>query len=1025
MKFKLHIFKILLLILFCQVHGKIYSAVFSVTNNADNGAGSLRQAMLNINASGLAGPHTIDFSGMTGTSAGQTITLTSGNLPVLSKPTIIDGSSAPLYGSGTYLWIKGSTNVFSFTNSGANGSTIKSIVMTKTSSCGVYLSGVSNITIEGCWIGLDNTGAIPGGAASNKVNGHGIYINNCTFITVGGTTAAQRNVISGLNGATNNAIQIDGSSSNITITGNYLGLNTIGTAARANPNYGIYGSTSSNITIGGSNSSSRNVISSSSKEGIYFDNITTGTISGNYIGTNASGSAALANGLNGITVANSSSGITIGGTTSGSGNVISGNTGSGINIITLSHGTIIKGNYIGINAAGTAALANGTHGIFSTAVNNLVIGGSSLFERNIISGNGNAAAENGISIDNSTGHVIIGNFIGTNANGLAAIPNYDSGLSMTAVSGLTIGGSNFMDRNVISGNGSGGGKYGIYANNLDGSTITGNFIGVDSTGNNGLGNNNFGATIQNGSDNNTWSNNVIGKNTGMGLELQGSTGNIFYGNKFGLGYDGSSCVGNTTVGLRIGIGSNGNTIGGSGAGQRNYFSCNGDNALMIDQNSNSNIVKGNYVGSDVTGLVAKGNTAVGIFVFENSNSNQIGGTSAGEGNLVCCSTGNAGIGLQVSSSNTLYGNTIGLDANLNMTPGFGNKTSGVFVISHSDAFSSAAENNIIGGLAAGQKNIISNNGSNGISFQYIAGSNQFNSAIGNKIYCNSGGPGIAFTGTPLQENVATPTITSRTLTGVSGTGTTGNTIYVYWSSTGDGGVKCNCEAENYLGSTTVAGGTWSFTFTTPFTNMSDANTVTVSQTTPNKSTSPLVTCTTPLPVSWVSVDAKAVSNATFILWSTANERNNKFFEIERSNDGITFNSIGNVQSQGTTNGIKNYQFIDAQPDKGYNYYRIKQVDVDGKYSYSEIKTINNQSNAAELAVWPNPSTGIFNYSVHTDSPFTIEVYSSMGNLIRTESIDSVNENLIHQVDLSNLSTGIYQIKVIVSDSITYSQVTKY
>jgi titin len=1024
MKFKLNIVKILLFILLCQMNGKIYSAIFSVTNNADNGAGSLRQAMLNINASALAGPHTIDFSGMTATSAGQTITLST-DLPVLTKPTIIDGSTAPLYGTGTYVWIKGVTNVFSFTNSGANGSTIRAIVMTKTSSYGVYLSGVSNINVEGCWIGLDNTGAIPGGAASNKIGSHGIYINNSTFITIGGTTAAQRNVIGGINGATSNAIHIDGSASNITIIGNYIGLNTLGTAARANPNYGIYATTSSNIFIGGSNSSSRNVISSSAKEGIYLDKITTGTISGNYIGTNAAGSAAVANALHGITVANSSSGITIGGTTLGTGNVISGNTASGINIITLSHGTTIKGNYIGLNAAGTAALSNGTHGIFSTAVNNLVIGGSSNSERNIISGNGNAAAENGISIDNSTGHVIKGNFIGTNANGLAAIPNYDSGISLTAVSGLTIGGSNFMDRNVISGNGAGGGKFGLYASNMDASTITGNFIGVDSTGNAGLANTNNGASIQSGSDNNTWTSNVFGKNTNMGLELLNSTANTFYGNKFGLGYDGTTCVGNGTVGLRIGTSSTSNTIGGTAAGQRNYISCNGDNALMVDQNANSNIIKGNYVGSDVTGLVAKGNSAVGIFVFENSNSNQIGGTAAGEGNLVCCSVNNAGIGLQVSSNNIVYGNNIGADANLARTAGFGNKTSGVFVISHTDAISSIAQSNIIGGIAAGQSNIITNNGSNGISFQYIAGTLQYNSAIGNKIYCNSGGPGITFSGTPIQESVATPTITSRTLTAVSGTGTTGNTIHVYWSSTGDGGVKCNCEAETYLGTTTVAGGTWSFTFTTPFTLMSDVNTVTVTQTTTNKSTSQLASCSTPLPVTWVSVDAKSVSNTVFILWSTANELNNKFFEIERSKDGISFSSIGSVLSQGNTNGIKNYQFIDAQPEEGYNYYRIKQVDIDGRYSYSEIKTVNNQSNASELAVWPNPSTGIFNYTANTINAFIIEVYSSLGNLVLTESINSGNENLIHQVDLSNLSTGIYQIKVITSESIKYSQVIKY
>src|SRR5262249_14976730 len=144
----------------------------------------------------------------------------------------------------------------------------------------------------------------------------------------------------------------------------------------------IAGSASGN-TIGGTATGAGNVISNNGSSGIELDS-SNNLVQGNFIGTNAAGSAAVANGSYGIWV-NGGTGNTIGGTTSAARNLISGNSGNGIEIDSGS--TLVEGNYIGTNAAGTTALHNGGIGINVTAASN-TIGGTTAGSRNVVSGNG-------------------------------------------------------------------------------------------------------------------------------------------------------------------------------------------------------------------------------------------------------------------------------------------------------------------------------------------------------------------------------------------------------------------------------------------------------------------------------------------------------------------------------------------------------------------------------------------------------------------------------------------------------------
>ena len=104
----------------------------------------------------------------------------------------------------------------------------------------------------------------------------------------------------------------------------------------------------------------------------------------------------------------------------------------------------------------------------------------------------------------------------------------------------------------------------------------------------------------------------------------------------------------------------------------------------------------------------------------------------------------------------------------------------------------------------------------------------------------------------------------------------------------------------------------------------------------------------------INVDA---SNSTYVVWSTSSENNNAYFEIERSLDGYTFETVGVSIGHGTTNEISLYEAYDYQPPEGTIYYRLKQVDFDSKETHSglkQIKITETVSNNTELTAYPNP-----------------------------------------------------------------------
>jgi hypothetical protein len=223
------------------------------------------------------------------------------------------------------------------------------------------------------------------------------------------------------------------------------------------------------------------------------------TITGNFLGTDASGLTAVPNG-NGISV--NGPGNVVGGSSPGDRNIISGNTAIGIDLSNPSDGAIVQGNFIGIGASGAAAVPNLILGIRWGGVGGS-IGGAATGAGNVISGNGA-----GIEIrDGASDTSVLGNRIGTDATGVFPLGNRDSGLHLYLVSDITVGGSGPGEANVIAFNGFYGGVS-IAGDNAVRSRIRGNSIhdnaglGIDL-----LESNDLGPTANDAGDTDTGANN--------------------------------------------------------------------------------------------------------------------------------------------------------------------------------------------------------------------------------------------------------------------------------------------------------------------------------------------------------------------------------------------------------------------------------------------------------------------------------------------------------------------------------------
>lgn len=732
--------------------GTANAATIIVTSNADSGAGTLRAAITSANAT--VGSDTITFAIGTGF---QTITLATA-LPTITQPVVIDATTQPGWLGNPLIEINGAAVTGTGLTINAGSSTVKGLVINRFQGAGghgIVLASGSN-TIQNCYIGTNTAGtaalanggygiyvqgsgnaiggllpengnvisgnasygimvfgaAIMGGTIRGNhigtnalgtaavANGSsGVRLSGPSSITVGGTVLGARNIISGNAGS---GITIDGNGGGNMVYGNYIGTNYNGTSALPNTGNGI-SIASPNVLIGNTTAGSGNVISGNGSVGIF---VTTSapasgngaSIAGNFIGTNAAGTAAVANQSNGIR-AIGVTGLTVGSTSASGRNVISGNKSNGVSVEGAgSSSAKIIGNYIGVAANGTTAIANGGSGINVSAAPGVMIGDAIAGSANVISGN----TYDGIDISTASATLIKGNFIGTNASGNASVPNGGSGIRDVSGSGTVVGGTTAAERNVISGNTTSGIDADATSQSI---VIQGNYIGTAASGTaalpNGGGLRLYGANAMVGGTS-AGARNLISGNTSGGVAIGGNTISV-KGNYIGTTATGAAALPNGSSGIRL-TGGTGAQIGGTTAGERNVISGNAGAGIAIDGTASGCSVQGNYIGVDTTGAVAIPN---GSGVSIGGSSNTIGGTLGGSGNVISANTStNIVLSGASATGNVIQGNLIGTNAAGTATFATG---TGIRVIT--------ANGNTIGGTTAAARNVISGN-YRGITLEY-------------------------------------------------------------------------------------------------------------------------------------------------------------------------------------------------------------------------------------------------------------------------------------------------------------------
>ncbi|MEO6254490.1 MAG: T9SS type A sorting domain-containing protein [Ferruginibacter sp.] len=161
-----------------------------------------------------------------------------------------------------------------------------------------------------------------------------------------------------------------------------------------------------------------------------------------------------------------------------------------------------------------------------------------------------------------------------------------------------------------------------------------------------------------------------------------------------------------------------------------------------------------------------------------------------------------------------------------------------------------------------------------------------------------------------------------------------------------------------------------------------------------------------LPVNLVDFFGKTGKQANFIFWSTATENNNYLFEVQRSNDGVHFEKIGTSTGAGTSNGLKQYRFTDDRPAQQQHYYRLKQIDVDGRFIFSKIILLINTGDKQDVLLFPNPV--VKNATILLEQHALNEafvLYNSLGQIVQQFFIPGRTGN----IDLSGKPAGLYML----------------
>jgi parallel beta-helix repeat protein len=588
-----------------------------VTNLWNSGAGSLRAAIASADAGGPGASTVIGFS------VRGTITLAS-QLPPISSEVTIDGRSAPMYTSDgpPVVEINCGGHAGLLFAAGSRGSQLLGVAVDNASGNGVTLNA-SLITLNGDYIGLDLAGA----AFGNR--GDGVYASpsssgNLIGLNRPGATGVVANVVSG---NMRNGIVLAGSSGN-TVVSTRIGTNRAGTAAVPNRGDGIWitGKSRGN-EIGGTDFTDPatgqvnnptgdkgtvtpvfvvpplgNLISGNGQNGVLIDaGSRDNVLNGNFIGTNASGDAAIGNAANGVWINNADHNSLVGCKFVNNPfvyyNVVSGNRRNGL-LIRNSNRSVVQGNFFGAGANNTTIVANRGNGIrVDGSSANTQVGGV-IPLGNVSAGNG----LNGIDVAGQAHGFITFNTFGGLLAFKGAAPNGRDGLLITST-----GGGNLARTNVFSGNRRNGIEL---AGDASGVTIDPDIVGLNTNGNAALPNGGDGVLIDGrahdnvvgGSRRSVIPQNTFSANAGYGVAIVGAAhDNVVFSSFIGTRLLGFKPLGNERGGVLLGGRAYRNSIGNSVLNSSNLISGNTGNGVTLWPGTSLNKVINNFIGLDRIG----------------------------------------------------------------------------------------------------------------------------------------------------------------------------------------------------------------------------------------------------------------------------------------------------------------------------------------------------------------------------------------------------------------------------------------
>ena len=185
-----------------------------------------------------------------------------------------------------------------------------------------------------------------------------------------------------------------------------------------------------------------------------------------------------------------------------------------------------------------------------------------------------------------------------------------------------------------------------------------------------------------------------------------------------------------------------------------------------------------------------------------------------------------------------------------------------------------------------------------------------------------------------------------------------------------------------------------------------------------------------LPIELTRFEGECSNGQVILNWQTASEINNSEFKIERSTNGIDFETIGSVISLGASGRINNYGYIDEDNLDVTCYYRLTQKDYDGKTSNSKIISVEHACASklnSEIITYPNPSNDyvVLDIKLYQTSLVTIDIVNEIGRTIKKYDATKYDIGMTSiNLDISKLNAGIYFLKVLINDQLTIQKLVK-